>query len=701
MGVIKKMLEKSKAILPSSQPFVDARIVELEAAMAAARTRIAELEAELEKGRAEAEAFKDSLEHLLTSRKDIAQDLDWFKRQIFGCRSERLMPVERVPTIQPDLFEMASPPAKIHQAVTTDRQVAAKAEIAPIAPVAPATACTPTPDSRKLRPAPAPRNHRHSKRKVTDRDCLSYIEGLEVVEVVIALPESQLIHPETGKRLVPVDFIPCDQLARRPGSSYIRRTKLTVYEEEPTAVSAESVPAVTDTPSSPVVEVTPDEQPSAVAADNDPPEIATAALPAEAPSALTVPVAAAGAQTAPAAMAVGGKKTVRLVQTAPAGGAAGICGCRVIAPMPPALVPHSKFAPSMQAYSVIEKSGFYMPHYRLQEKLALDGVFATRQLLSSNAMRVGEAIMPVCERMLDLGIAHGYFHTDSTGMKIQARYQCQNGHVFIFLVAHPDRPPYHIYHFVPTLEHAPVAEYLRNFTGTLTSDMWAGFWALQVEGGKILVAGCWSHLRRKFLPGYEQGCALSRTAVGKMQQIWQLEQQAAAMTAAERLAFRQVHAKPIVTEIFDLLKKAPGVSDRPKDKTRIAINYGLNHEAAFLRFLEDGNVRIDNNPAERALRKVVIGRNNYQFAGSERAAIAAMTSLSIIQTCRAIGVDAFAYLTALLSCSEEQLLADVEAWLPDQWLRRNPQHAATIPQRTQTHNWAALTQVVEGAAATA
>lgn len=698
MGLIKKMLAKSAAIQPAPQPPADVRIAELEATLATAKTRIAELEAELEKERAEAEAFKDHLAQLLESKNDIAQDLEWFKRQMFGCRSERLTSVP-VLTIQPDLFEVVASPAEIHQPAAADSQVAARAKIAPIAPVA--TAPAPSPDSRKLRPAPAPRNHRHTKRKVTDRDCLSYIEGLEVVEVVITLPQDQLIHPETGKRLVPVDFIPCDQLARRPGSCYIRRTILTVYEEAPVAVSAEIVHAVTDTPCAIVAAVTPDEQPPTGATDNDLTGSATPARPAEAPSALPAPAAPAGAQTAPIEVAVGGKKTVRLVQMAPAGGAAGGSYSRIIAPMPPALVPHSKFDPSMQAYSVIEKQGFYMPHYRLQEKLTLDGVFATRQLLSSNAMRVGEAIMPVCERMLELGIAHGYFHTDSTRLKIQARHQCRNGQVFIFLAAHPGRPPYHIYHFVPTLEHATVAEYLRNFTGTLTSDMWAGFWALQVEGGKILIAGCWSHLRRKFLTGYEQGCALSLTVVGKMQQIWKLEQQAAAMTAAERLAFRLVHAKPIATEIFDLLKKAPGVSDRPKDKTRMAINYGLTHESAFLRFLEDGNVRIDNNPAERALRKVVIGRNNYQFAGSERAASAAMASLSIIQTCRAIGVDAFAYLTDLLSCSKEQLLADVEAWLPDQWLHRNPQHAVTIPQRTQTHNWAALTQIVEDTAATA
>lgn len=105
----------------------------------------------------------------------------------------------------------------------------------------------------------------------------------------------------------------------------------------------------------------------------------------------------------------------------------------------------------------------------------------------------------------------------------------------------------------------------------------------------------------------------------------------------------------------------------------MAIRYALNHWVALCRYTEDGELTIDNNLSERTLRCVAVGRKNWMFAGSDRGGRTAATLLSLIASCKLLGVDPYQYLRGLLSelpCCPAESLADR---LPDQWLSANPQ----------------------------
>ncbi|MBT3327539.1 MAG: transposase [Gemmatimonadales bacterium] len=115
------------------------------------------------------------------------------------------------------------------------------------------------------------------------------------------------------------------------------------------------------------------------------------------------------------------------------------------------------------------------------------------------------------------------------------------------------------------------------------------------------------------------------------------------MRNAELLAHRQAHARPIAERfeiwlaehIDDLLDTNP---------VRKAMKYYINHWPALTRFLSDPEVELDNNWSERVLRKVALLRNNSMYAGGIEGAVRLCTLLTLINTCRLIGVDPYQYL---------------------------------------------------------
>jgi transposase len=95
--------------------------------------------------------------------------------------------------------------------------------------------------------------------------------------------------------------------------------------------------------------------------------------------------------------------------------------------------------------------------------------------------------------------------------------------------------------------------------------------------------------------------------VEKIAEIYEIESQIRGLKPEQRLKVRREKSKGLVDELFVGLNKA--YKQLPnKSSTSKAIKYALNNETALRRFLDNGNIEIDNNAAERALRAVAIGR---------------------------------------------------------------------------------------------
>lgn len=128
--------------------------------------------------------------------------------------------------------------------------------------------------------------------------------------------------------------------------------------------------------------------------------------------------------------------------------------------------------------------------------------------------------------------------------------------------------------------------------------------------------------------------------------IYHEEKQLADLTATERYEQRLVKAKPLLDAFFSWLD-AQNISG--KGKLAKAVGHALNEKQYLYTFLDDGNVPIDNNCAENAIRPFAVGRKNWLFNNTERGAKCSAILYSIISTAQANGLNAEKYLTELFS----------------------------------------------------
>ena len=180
--------------------------------------------------------------------------------------------------------------------------------------------------------------------------------------------------------------------------------------------------------------------------------------------------------------------------------------------------------------------------------------------------------------------------------------------------------------------------------GTITADAVSSQDILFLDGDRI-EGGCNAHGFRKFRDDADKAPLLATTAMGFIDAMFDAEARAKkrGLTGAELLAYRQQHALPhseklrvwLGEHIEDLL---------PSNPVRKAMQYYINHWHALMLWLTDPSVPPDNNASERALRHLALLRNNSLFAGGPEGAVRVCTVLTLVQTCRLISVDPFAYL---------------------------------------------------------
>ncbi len=101
--------------------------------------------------------------------------------------------------------------------------------------------------------------------------------------------------------------------------------------------------------------------------------------------------------------------------------------------------------------------------------------------------------------------------------------------------------------------------------------------------------------------------------------------------------------------------------------TARAINYSLKRWKALTRFIDDGDLPIDNNWVENQIRPIAIGRKNWLFAGSLRAGKRAAAVMSLLHSARLNGHDPHAYLNDVLERLPTQPASRIAELLPHRW----------------------------------
>lgn len=352
-------------------------------------------------------------------------------------------------------------------------------------------------------------------------------------------------------------------------------------------------------------------------------------------------------------------------------------GHMVRAPHPKGLLHGSPVSSSLAAAVMNAKYVNAVPLYRLEKEFERYGLSITRQNMANWMIRLSEEY---------LGLFYDYLH------KLLYTYHVIQADETTCLVNHDGRAAgaksymwvYRsgylytdkqivLYEYQKTRNASHPRKFLKDFKGICVTDGYQVYHTIEKEQEDLRIAGCWVHARRKFeealeqIPKKGQKNTIGYLVMKQIQAIYREEGKLKDLPAEERLKQRQVVLKPLVDALFLYLKQnEPGI--QAKGKMREAFNYALNQEKYLTVFLSDGDVPMDNNASERAIRGFTVGRKNWQMIDTINGANASAVIYSIAETAKANNLKPYEYFEYLLSeipkHMDEHNLAFMEDLLP-------------------------------------
>jgi transposase len=366
----------------------------------------------------------------------------------------------------------------------------------------------------------------------------------------------------------------------------------------------------------------------------------------------------------------------------------------VTAPKPPQPIDKGLPGPGLLAALTLGKFGDHLPGYRLEDILARHGVEIRRGTIYDWLAAAADLAAPLLQLMIGRLLASKVVHTDDTQVKL-IDLAIRGTRLARFWAYVGDRGhPYIVYDFTETREREGPARFLRNFQGYLQADAYGGYDGIYLQsGGGIVEVACWTHCRRYWWQAREQDPPRAHHTLAVIARLYDVERAAKDVTAAQRQALRAEHAAPLLADLKAWLDEQDLL---PKSLIGKAATYTRNQWTALNRYLEDGDLSIDNNVSERTVKPVAIGRKNWLFVGSPAAGRRAATLMSLIASCKHNRVEPQAYLRDVftrlpqlapqspdISASRTIPQNDLAALLPDRWLAEHPQHRWTIADRRQ------------------
>ena len=208
---------------------------------------------------------------------------------------------------------------------------------------------------------------------------------------------------------------------------------------------------------------------------------------------------------------------------------------------------------------------------------------------------------------------------------------------------------------------------MKEFTGHLQTDGYGVYDDFDKKPGITLIH-CMAHARRKFSESLDSDPVRATYALEKMQSLYAIERhiKEQSLTSKEIVALRQSEAVPVLKELKQwMLAEISKVL--PKSPIGQAIAYSLERWDKLSVYTTNAKLQIDNNPVERAIRPVAIGRKNYLFAGSHEAAQRAAMIYSLFSTCTLHNINPYDWLKDVLERMNNYTMTNLHELLPHNW----------------------------------
>jgi transposase len=322
----------------------------------------------------------------------------------------------------------------------------------------------------------------------------------------------------------------------------------------------------------------------------------------------------------------------------------------LVAPAKAQVVDHGLVAPGLLAQLLVSRFADHLPYYR-QEQIFKQRhqVYIARQQMvqwAEQSVRLLSGITDCLKRQLRRS---PYVQLDETPIKYQdPNREGSCGQGYFWTVYIPKELVYYQWH--PSRAGRCVESLLgEGYAGKIQCDGYSGYRAYASGKPGIVLFGCWAHARRGFYQAKNQAPRIAGWILNQMGWLyeWERELRRSRAGPTQRMVFRSQHSRMVVERLHRIFQKLKS-RYLPQSAMGQAISYALNQWPALEKYLDHGEVEIDNNLVENSIRPTAIGKKNWLFMGSEEAGERNAVVYTLVENCRMHGIEPYTYLKDVL-----------------------------------------------------
>ena len=315
------------------------------------------------------------------------------------------------------------------------------------------------------------------------------------------------------------------------------------------------------------------------------------------------------------------------------------------------------------AQVLVAKFADHLPLYRQESIFARAGVAIPRSTLGAWVGSCGVQLQPLVDALKAQILTHSVVHADETPVQMlkPGTGKTHRAYLWAYAAGAFEDTKAVVYDFCESRAGENAKVFLGDWRGSLVCDDFSGYKQLMTQG--VTEVGCLAHARRKFFDLHASNKSqIAHSALVQIGRIYDIEREVKDIHPDERRRIRQDRSKPLLDALHQwMVLNRQQITDG--SATAKALDYSLRRWGALTRFVSDGQLPVDNNHIENQIRPIAIGRNNWLFAGSLRAAAV----MSLIQSAKLNGHDPYAYLKDVLTRLPTQRNSLIAELLPHRW----------------------------------
>lgn len=339
----------------------------------------------------------------------------------------------------------------------------------------------------------------------------------------------------------------------------------------------------------------------------------------------------------------------------------------LIAPMVDRPLPKAIAGAGLLTQVVIDKYIDHLPLHRQMERLKREGITLPYSTLTDWVSSTARLLEPLYEALRKEVAASDYLHADETPIKVLDKEKKGTTHRGYFWVYHTSLKDLVLFDYQMGRDSEGPQGMLKGFQGHLQADGYSAYEIFSQREG-VTLFHCMAHARRKFFEAQSNDAQRAGYVLAQMQLLYGIERRCKEKDFSEEqtCAYRQTEAVPILEALGAWMQKAY-IEVLPKSAMGQALAYSLKRWKELMVYTTDGKLNIDNNPVERCIRPVAVGRKNYLFCGSHDAAGRSAMLYSLVGTCKLHDINPFVYLRDVLTRIASHPINKIAELLPHNW----------------------------------